>query len=325
MNIKVYKLTILLLLVTTSIKTQSIYLSDNIGVVYKLDIQTCEVDSITESLRFTDISFDNQGQLIGIVNNSLKIIDTLTGVSCPSIHFLENGAMNCLTISDQNIHYAGIVGGEIFSYNPFLDEEKNFYKVSELLSGDITFRNNYMLTASINDVITKININDTTDVCELNFGNIEGKINGLSSTWHNCQLKTFAAVATDSVSKIYELKFHELDTIPLCEVNFSVYGSCFRNEYLTSLDSLELINLCSTSSNLNESEYKQTSIVYPNPTNSNVNIITNRNRGLLCNFRGVIIEEFTMSEGTHTIKLDDYPNGMYILKIGSESFKIIKQ
>jgi len=305
--------------------SQSIYIGDIDGLVYEVNLSTCETILITDTAPFSDIAFDTEGQLLGIANSSIQNIDTITGNPSPIVHTYEGNGMIGLTISNNNIHYGATTQGEIYSYNPLTDVENFFYQTENWLNGDISFVNNYLIAAGTNDRITFVNRNDTTDISEINFGNLEGGINGLSSTWHDCKLKTYASVTNAGKSRIYELDFQELDTILICSFDFVVYGSGFKNEHLTSLDSIELANLCESVSTQNFDEISSDINLYPNPSNSIVTIESKNAFGTLYNVNGELLIEFEIFNGSHELNLETYQPGIYILRLDKKYFKIVKQ
>jgi Secretion system C-terminal sorting domain len=100
--------------------------------------------------------------------------------------------------------------------------------------------------------------------------------------------------------------------------------SNWDNNIFNFLDRIEYI--CSQSTTANQ-EIATTSIVniYPNPTNtSEINVkSTEKANYTLMDLSGKVLDFGKLSEGNNTLQLNSIQNGMYILKMNQQSFKIV--
>lgn len=67
-----------------------------------------------------------------------------------------------------------------------------------------------------------------------------------------------------------------------------------------------------------------TLVVYPNPTSNVINITTESNEPIqLYNCQGIIVGRY--SAQTNQINLSSLPHGIYLLKQGASTLKVLKQ
>ena len=78
--------------------------------------------------------------------------------------------------------------------------------------------------------------------------------------------------------------------------------------------------------NTNESSIKNNTILYPNPAQSEINLVLSENENLtIYSIDGKLIKTTKGKIGTNTINVNDLPKGNYILKTKTASQKFIKK
>lgn len=68
--------------------------------------------------------------------------------------------------------------------------------------------------------------------------------------------------------------------------------------------------------------------IYPNPANDKINIVFDGNnftKANIYNVLGVQLKEITLTKGINTIDLEEFPNSIYLIKIGQTAYKFVKQ
>src|SRR5690606_12709269 len=84
-----------------------------------------------------------------------------------------------------------------------------------------------------------------------------------------------------------------------------------------------------STTDVNEQDFIENNIdVYPNPTTDKIIISRKQNTPLnidFYNLTGKLLLSENMTENNHILDLSNYPKGIYMLKIGNEMKKIIKQ
>lgn len=309
----IINLILIIIAVTGTVSAQSIEVNDADGIVYRINLQTCTKDSVTDMHSFSDIAFNIDGDLIAVTNSSIYVVDTLTGLNSPPIHTYEGNGMTGLAISNSNHYYAATNRGEIFVFDPIALSEDSIAKITNLTMGDITFQNEYLIHSGTNNTISRFDLTNSLLFDETVFSEIDGAILGLSSTWHECELKTYATSfngGADGTSTIYKLDFDSKTAIEVCTFEFHAFGSAFRNEYLCSLDSNSLAELCiisNTNSEIDKTNYQ----IYPNPTNKYLNFATIVDEISIYSLDGQLIEKYI--ELNNRIDISHIPNGLYII------------
>jgi hypothetical protein len=139
-------------------------------------------------------------------------------------------------------------------------------------------------------------------------------------------------IADDPTRNTYEIVTAYITAMDSITPNADVLSKLFN--FGTQLKTLynNGSNLCGTilAPNAAIPEIKKDNIlIYPNPTEGLLHIVRDGNQAatelLLLNSQGMIIERARIDETDFVFSLQNYPSGLYLIRIGDKSVKVIKR
>jgi gliding motility-associated-like protein len=226
-----------LLLLSTPIKAQDIFLSTLNNLLYSLDLSDCSYQQIGAiPVSSTDISFHPNGNLYCVTSTGqLYQINPTTGAST-FLHMFEPGASQlytALTISAEGIFYVCGLGGDLWRYDLASDNGTFVGNVGFGAEGDLTFYDGDLYMASENDNIVRVDIQVPSNSTIAVNGSVPGRIFGIVSYAESCDEISVYAL-TDNAANVYEVNFANSSLDFYCSIPLQVSGGASTFEFLGS-------------------------------------------------------------------------------------------
>ncbi len=226
-----------LLLLSTSIKAQDIFLSTLNNLLYSLDLSDCSYQQIGAiPVSSTDISFHPNGNLYCVTSTGqLYQINPTTGASS-FLHMFEPSASQlytALTISAEGVFYVCGLGGDLWRYDLASDMGTFIGDVGFGAEGDLTFYDGELYMASENDNIVRVDIQVPSNSTIAVNGSVPGRIFGIVSFAESCDEISVYAL-TDNAANVYEVNFANGSLDFYCSIPLQVSGGASTFEFLGS-------------------------------------------------------------------------------------------
>ncbi len=250
----------LLFILSWALKGQNVYVANDLGEIYKVDINTGTSTLLVATNPFfvlTDIAFDRYGELYALSGfGQIGIVDTVSGnispiTTLPASPFFDGYV--ALTADADGIFYIGESGGQILSYDSSTNQTQSFGNVGDLIAGDLTFYNDDIIVSLKNpDLLARIDTSapiSYTTIASM-VGGQSNSAYGFSSMSDNCgNTRTFLTVDDidkDGTAVLYEWAWPGY--VFVCPLPGDAVGMATRTEYLTSVSKLTLENATVSSS-----------------------------------------------------------------------------
>ncbi|MEM9545149.1 MAG: gliding motility-associated C-terminal domain-containing protein [Bacteroidota bacterium] len=232
---KQIQLTLLVFALTTiHIYGQSIYISTLNNELYRLNINNCQVEYLTDVNRtMFDITFHPNGNLYGITGQGIFYrIDTITGNTIP-IHKFEGAYYNSLTASGDGIIYTTGTHRELWSYDVSTGTSTFHGNTGLKATGDLTFFDGELYAAITGNQIALIDIDNPENSSIVIQQDISGDIFGIVSYTADCsEINTYAI--TNGFSNIYQIDFEANSLNFVCGLNLEIGGGASTFEFFAS-------------------------------------------------------------------------------------------
>jgi len=302
--------------------SQDLYVTNNTGILYTIDIKTCELDSISDLSTFNDIAFNPNGELIGVANSQFAIIDTITGSNMSLTSTINNGIIGA-TISNENILYTVSSQGFLYSFNLLDNQQDSLFQFDWQGGGDLSFMHDTIYYAAANNILYRYDLKNNQVVDPLNIQIPDGNILGISSLWIDNEIKLIASVfngGTIGTTTIYEFSTKSKELTELCEIPEQIFGSTFRTEFKTSIELDSLIINCDQTTSITTTN-EQLVNIFPNPTDGF--LYSNCEDPVrIINSNGLTVHKSLAFQ--NEINVQNLMSGIYYLICGKQIFRIVK-
>ena len=327
---------LVLFFVSINIFGQNIYFSTSYNTIYRLNDDNTLTNIITVNTGsdgvINDIAISPSGSFYGIANDKIIEINLQTGSSnvlailnVPQLNF---SAFKSLVCNNNNELFAlNNLNGDIYRYNITTNVIDIITDSNFNTPGDFTFYKGNLIFPSGNRIKSfDFNNFSTADIFCLDSSNILNW--GISNLYTDCN--TNRVLISNSNNEIRELDIENetsvILNIDITNLDGIIYGMATSNEYLASNCNFQLVNASCTLS-IEEFNWLNYNIIYPNPTKDIIYLKTNINKIEIFDFFGRKIIEFNSPNGQ--IDLSELKDSIYLLRLytdfGIKTEKLVKE
>lgn len=243
---KKIQLFLFILLFSLKLSSQVIYVSTIQDELYKLDINTCTYEFLTDvNQQIFDITFHPNGNLYGVSGAGRFFqIDTTNGFT-NEIYDFDGQNFNSLTASGDGLIWTTGNKGLLWSYDLINDIATDHGDFGFKATGDLTFFEGNLYAAVSGDRIALIDIENPENSSIVIDQPVNGDIFGIVSYIEDCSDVKFYAI-TNGDSDIYEIDFETKTLNFICELQIEIGGGASTVEFISSspivFQSVSIIN-----------------------------------------------------------------------------------
>lgn len=238
--------TIILVHLVSNLPAQEMYFNSKTDL-YKVNLNSCNVEQLYEIDNFLDIAIAPDGQIYGVTENKIFQIDSM---GSQLIHTIEqdsafvNDYFNGLTVSPSGVLYTVNTRSDLYAYDPVSKEQDSIGWFNSFSSGDITFLNGDIWLASGSDRLIRMNL-ETFETELLVDTFFQGGSHGLTTLINQCNSqKAILFQGTSHKTSIYEFDESSGSFNPLCEFgSIGINGSASEYEFLGFYDSIQPLSI----------------------------------------------------------------------------------
>ena len=229
-----------IIIFTSQVSAQVIYVSSANDELYRLDINNCVYEFVSDiQSQMYDISFHPNGNLYGISGHgNFYEIDTIDGTT-NFIHDFDWQNFNSLTIDWNGLVYTTGNFGQLWSYDILSGDEIYHGDIGYAATGDLTFFEGNLYAAVTLDRIVLIDIDEPSNSIVIIDENVFGDVLGIVSFAADCNDITVYALVDNFTNiyqntDIYQIDFTTNSFLHVCELDFRVYGGASTFEFFAS-------------------------------------------------------------------------------------------
>ena len=234
---------------SVKVSAQVIYVSTTEDQLFKLDINTCDLEFLTiVNSEVFDITFHPNGNLYGISGSgNFYNIDTVTG-GVTYIHNFDGQVFNSLTSAGNGLIYTIGNKGELWSYDIDTDDAIYHGEIGFPAAGDLTFYEGNLYVAIVGNKIVLIDIENTLNSSIIIEQDVAGDIFGIVSFADDCSDVNSYAI-TNGNSNIYQIDYADSSLNFVCQLGIEIGGGASTFEFLASapiiIEDVSMVNpLC---------------------------------------------------------------------------------
>ncbi len=207
---------------------QGILISDQVGRLYDLDVNTCEVtNQVIPDADVKDISYLPDGRLVGVsAIGELWEIDPITGVTFLIHQFGEpiGGIFNSLTADAEGNVYTTGTAGELFAYNVNTGVERFIGVLPAGATGDLSFFNNDLYVAADINKIFKVDLTNPPLSELIISSDPDQPIFGIVTNVEICNIAQVYAISGGDENVVSIIDFESRELVRRCVIDFSIPG-----------------------------------------------------------------------------------------------------
>ena len=237
---RIFFFSFFLLFFLSDLSAQLLYAISDDEELYRLDLSNCSTELITPvDLRMTDIAFHPNGNLYGIrFSGEILQIDMETGETDLIYTFTsELPRFNSLTISIDEVIYAAMTNGDLFSFDLTTNSEEFIGNAGYGANGDLTFYQGNLYLGATETRIVLIDRNELSNNSVVMNDSFLDDIYGFSTFNENCNESSYiVSFDNDDISSgVYQVDWNTNTFDLTCDFDLGFLGSASPTEYLSSI------------------------------------------------------------------------------------------
>ncbi len=229
-----------------NLSAQNLLVNNSNGQLVAFDADGCGTVVNANINSYTDIASHPNGLLYGVKSNGqLSEIDIDAGTEVLIYDFAGSSMFYSLTADASGNIFTASGNGVLASYNPTTGEEGIYEDMGYDSSGDLTFYQGQMYTATYDNTIVSVHPeNPSANEVFIDFSSSGATIFGIVSSVDGCTVNTYA-FSNDNSAKVYQIDWENQTFSFVCTIPHTVYGGASEFEFNASesLVDIEAINL----------------------------------------------------------------------------------